>query len=168
MILENDVSLNHNSLIPHPKSLTKRVPIFFQKSTQRRLAIIDLTRDCVFSSGLIRRTVCLLLLSCYCILLSSPLSTLLSTKLPVLSLSHPITRVQWIQLLFSSSRHSAWWKPTVSWLKLRCRFQSFARVKQRLFLLLSCWLVLQHYNFLSIPKLLRSYGRFKVLLCDEG
>ena len=33
---------------PHPTSLTKRVQIFFQTSTKRRLAIIDLIRDCMF------------------------------------------------------------------------------------------------------------------------
>jgi len=48
MILEKDVSLDHSSLIPYPTSLTKRVQIFFQKSTKRRLAIIDLIRDCIF------------------------------------------------------------------------------------------------------------------------
>ena len=32
----------------HPTSLTKRVQIFFQTSTKRRLAIIDLIRDCMF------------------------------------------------------------------------------------------------------------------------
>jgi len=39
-----------------------------------------------------------------------------STYLSVLSLRHPITRVQWISLLSCSSRHSPWRKPTVSWL----------------------------------------------------
>jgi len=49
MILEEDVSLNHSSLTPHRTSLTKRVQIFFQKSAERRLAIIDLKRHCIFS-----------------------------------------------------------------------------------------------------------------------
>jgi len=48
MILEKDISMNHFSLIPHPASLTKKVQIFFRKSTKGHSAIIDLIRDCIF------------------------------------------------------------------------------------------------------------------------
>jgi len=117
MILEEDVSLNHSSLTPHPTSVTKRVQIFFQKSTKRRLAIIDLKRHCIF---LIRFDSTYSLL-CYFILLYYLYSVIYCafstsfSQLSMLSLRHPITRVQWILLLSCSSRHSPWWwKPTVS------------------------------------------------------
>jgi len=42
---------------------------------------------------------------------------------------------------------------TDSWLKRRCRFQSFATVEQRLLLLLSCWLALQHKEPSSLRNL---------------
>jgi len=48
-------------------------------------------------------------------------------------LRHAITRVRWLLLLSCSSCHSHWWKPIVSWLKRRYRFQkSFRTVAQRL------------------------------------
>jgi len=45
---------------------------------------------------------------------------------------HPITCAKWILLLSCLSRHSPWWNSAVFWLKIRCRFQSFTTVEQRI------------------------------------
>jgi len=62
-----------------------------------------------------------------------------------------MTRIQWISQLSCSSRHSPWWKPSVTCLK---RFQSFTTVEQRLLLPPpSCFaaisLVVTHVLFLA-------------------
>jgi len=151
VVFENDFrkkTLNHFSLFPHPTSLTKRD--LFPKIYKVRLAIINLVRDCIFLIRFdsTRRTVCFLLLL-FCSTLLSVLHFLLCLFNVVISVittsSNHARSVNLTALLFESP-FAPWLKPTVSGLKGQCRFQSFTTVEQRLLLLLSCWLVLQHVS----------------------
>jgi len=125
--------------------------IFFQKSTKRRLAIIDLIWDCIF---LIRfHSTCGLFLTAvifFHFTICSPfLLCLFNVVISFITTSSNHARsVNFTALLFESPFVLV--KPTVSWLKRRCHFQRFTTVEQRLLLFLSCWLVLQHVTCLTV------------------